>query len=80
MSSKVPIVRQINWISIIPHFLIMGIIISVWNIFYPEKSIFLGAVNYILISYSLRTQIPKIHRKGMKLVKSEEFEKAIPYF
>jgi len=80
MSSKVPTVRQINRISIIPHLLIIGILIWVWNIFYPEESVFLGVATYLLISYLLRTQIPKIHRKGMKLVKSEDFEKAIPYF
>lgn len=80
MSSKVPTVRQINWISIIPHLGVMGIVIFIWNLFYPNESVFLGAATYIFISYSLRTQIPKKHRAGMKLVKLEDFEKAIPYF
>lgn len=80
MSSKVPIVKEINWFSIIPHLLVIGIIIFTWNLYYPNYSTLLGCLTYIIISYTLRTQIPKPHTKGMKLVKSGDFEKAIPYF
>lgn len=80
MSSKVPTVRQINWFFIIPHLFVLGAIIFTWNIFYPEESTLLGTTTYLLISFSLRSFIPKNHRKGMKLVKSEEFKQAIPYF
>lgn len=78
--NKVPTVRQINWLSIIPHLIIIGIIIFLWNIFYSKEAIFFGSITYLIISYVLRTQIPKNHRKGMKLVKSEKFKTAIPYF
>ncbi|MBL4754687.1 MAG: hypothetical protein JKY52_13970 [Flavobacteriales bacterium] len=80
MSSTVPTVRQINWISTVPHLIVMGSIIFIWYLLFPNESVILGSFTYLVLSFLLRTQIPKIHRKGVKLVKAEEFETAIPYF
>ncbi len=38
MNAKVPTVKQTNWISIIPHLLIMSVIILIWHQFNPEKA------------------------------------------
>ena len=80
MSSKVPTVRQTNWISIIPHLIIMSIIILIWHQINPEKAFLFGAMTYLLISFSLRNLIPRDHRNGIKKNNSEKFQDAIPDF
>ena len=71
MSSKVPKIRQANWVSIIPHLIIMGIIIFIWSLINPERAVLFGAITYLLISFSLRKLIPKDHRNGIKKINSE---------
>jgi tetratricopeptide (TPR) repeat protein len=80
MSSKVPTVRQTNWISIIPHLVIMGVIVLIWHQFNPEKAFLFGAMTYLVISFSLRNLIPKDHRNGIKKNNAEKFKDAIPDF
>lgn len=80
MNSKIPIIRQIAWISIIPQLAFMGLIIFVWHLVYPENAFLYGAATYLTISYSLRSFIAKDHKNGMKNVKLGKFGEAIPYF
>ena len=77
MSSKVPIVRQSNWFSVIPHLIIMGIIIFIWFQFNPQNAFLFGAITYLLISFSMRNLIPSDHRNGIKKNKLGKFEEAI---
>ncbi len=80
MSSKIPTVRQINWISIIPHLIIMGVIILICYQFKPEKAFLFGAIIYLAISLSLRNLIPRDHRNGIKKNNEEKFQDAISDF
>lgn len=80
MSTKVPIIKIFNWFAMIPQIAIMAIVITAWYFFYPRESFLFGGITYIIISFSLRSLIPKAHLQGMKLVKSEKFEEAIPFF
>lgn len=80
MTSKTPTVRQIAWISVIPQLIIMGLLILFWYQFNQQDFIIYGAVSYLILSYFLRNSIPKDHRSGMKKVKAEDFENAIPDF
>ncbi|GLR16159.1 tetratricopeptide repeat protein [Portibacter lacus] len=80
MSSKIPTVRQIAWISIIPQLLVMGLIFLIWYQFDKSNFIIFGAITYLIISQLLRRTIARAHRKGMIKVKKEEFNEAIPHF
>lgn len=80
MSSKTPTVKQVAWISIIPQLLIIGLIMLIWYQFNQQEYIIYGAGTYLIISFFLRTIIPRDHRNGMKNVKTKNFEKAIPDF
>lgn len=80
MSSKVPTVRQIAWISIIPQLLVMGLIMLIWYQFNKTDFILFGAITYLIISQVLRRTIAIEHRKGMVKVKSEDYDNAIPHF
>ncbi|QCE42252.1 tetratricopeptide repeat protein [Psychroserpens sp. NJDZ02] len=77
MSSKTPTVRQTNWISIIPHLIIMGIIILIWHQINPEQAFLYGPLTYLLLSMILRYLIPKDHRNGIKKNHAGKFEEAI---
>ncbi|QWX85407.1 hypothetical protein H0I23_07130 [Cellulophaga sp. HaHaR_3_176] len=80
MSSKVPTVKQTNWVSIVLHFIIMGLIFLVWHQIRPEETFLFGAITYLLLSFSLRNLIPRDHRKGIKNNNFEKFEEAISDF
>lgn len=80
MPSKAPIIRQSNWLALIPQLIIMMVIIGIWRQIHPDYAVFLGISSYILLSFSLRNFVPKSHRKGMALVKGGYFQEAIPYF
>ena len=80
MNSRVPTVKQTNWISLIPHFIIMGILIFIWYQFNPEKALLLGAMTYLIISFLLRNLISRDHRKGIKKNNKGRFKDAISDF
>ncbi len=80
MNSKVPTTRQRNWISILPHIIVMGIIIFIWNLIAPKEAFLYGAITYLLISYLLRNLIPRDHRSGIKNNNSGKFKEAISDF
>ncbi|MDO5972797.1 tetratricopeptide repeat protein [Flavivirga jejuensis] len=80
MSSKIPIVRQTAWISIVPHLMVMGLIMLIWYQFNKTEFILYGAITYLIISQLLRRVIAKEHKAGMLKVKLEKFEEAIPLF
>jgi len=80
MSSKVPVIKQVAWISLLPQLIVMGILLFLFYYFEARDFIFNGVVSYILLSLLLRTQIPKSHRKGIRLTRAQRFDEALLYF
>ena len=80
MASNVPFVRQISWISLIPHFLTMLILITLFKYFETPYPYALASAFYLLLTYGIRYILTKDHIKGIKLVKSNKFNEAIPCF
>lgn len=80
MASKVPIVRQIAWLSMIPQLILLGSLIWLAKISGFNNHTLIGALLYFAIFYILRFQIPKHHRKGISLYRKKSFSKAIPHF
>ncbi len=80
MAKGVPTFRSIAWVSLIPQMLIVVLIIYIYSIFNFSETILFGCLTYLIISYSLRTYVMRDFRKGMKLCKTHQFKKAIPYF
>lgn len=58
----------------------MGLLILCWNLIDPQNAFIFGALTYLILSFSLKTLIPKEHKKGIKNVKSGNFEEAILHF
>ncbi|MEZ4951682.1 MAG: hypothetical protein R2784_20175 [Saprospiraceae bacterium] len=80
MSSKIPVFGQIAWFSLIAQFLIIGILLFLWYQIDDSNYIIFGAISYWVIAQLLRRTISKEHRKGMQMVRKENFKDAIPHF
>jgi tetratricopeptide (TPR) repeat protein len=80
MSSNVPTVKQIAWISLVPQLLLMGCIILIFYLLKFRDPFLFGALTYLIISFALRNLVAKHHRQGVRLVRQQKFEEAIPLF
>ena len=80
MASEIPTIRQTAWISVIPQFLFMGLLLLVFHQISPKNAVLYGAITYLSISYFLRFFIPKSHRKGLSLYKENQFLEGIDSF
>lgn len=80
MASETPTIRQTAWISIIPQFLFMGLLLLLFHQISSENAVLYGAVTYLSVSYILRNFIPKSHRKGLSLYKENRFLEGIYSF
>lgn len=80
MRSNLPTARQTDWISVIPHLIIFGLIMGTYFLADSKEFIIYGALTYLFISYGLKNFIPINQRVGMRLIHRREFLNAIPYF
>lgn len=80
MASSHPIVRQVKWLYVIPQFIILILVISVFYFIGAEEPLTFGALTYLIISLSMKIFIPKHQRKGMKFIKRGQYEKALQEF
>ncbi len=80
MSSTIPTVRQVAWLSLLPQLGFMSLMILLWYFIYPRMAISLGLMTYLAFSLSLRNLIPKEHRTGMQLFHEGNFLQAITHF
>ena len=85
MTSKVPFVKQeTNWFAILPRLFLIGILCLVFYHFLdsPDKhNFFIPAfIVYLLIAFALRKLFfPLFIHQGIRLIKEEKFEQAIPF-
>ncbi len=79
--SKIPVVRQISWVATIPQFIVL-IALVVWIVKSCNSSNAAILVLGLYVAYSLlsRRLIASDQRRGIRLVKRKEFEKAISCF
>jgi tetratricopeptide (TPR) repeat protein len=80
MSSKIPIVKQMAWLSAIPHLIIFACLVLVVRLLGFKSDVPIGAILFLAIYYILRYQVPKHHRRGIVLYKKKKFTEAIPHF
>ncbi|MBN4072924.1 tetratricopeptide repeat protein [Crocinitomix catalasitica] len=80
MSSKTPVITQIQWISVIPQVVILAGLIFAFRELDNQTGIIVGAAIYLLISVSVRTMLTANHRTGIRLVKKKKFKEAIKEF
>ncbi len=80
MTSNVPTIRQLSWLSVIPQLIVIGIIIYLYHLAAVDEPFIFGALTYSLLTLVLRKLIAKNHRQGIKLVRQQKFADALPHF
>lgn len=80
MTSSVPIVRQIAWLSLLPQLAILWLLIWIAQLLGAQEPLIAGPLAYLAASFILRSAIPRHHRNGIYFYKKERFAEAIPYF
>jgi tetratricopeptide (TPR) repeat protein len=83
MATRVPVVKQVAWVSLIPHLGVLTILclISYWcGVSDMRRALLSGLGLYWLIVFAIKMLGATNHRKGMRLVRKEKFLEAIPHF
>jgi len=80
MSSTQPVIKQINWLSLIPQLIVMVILIYIYYLIKVSDPVIYGVCTYLVLSVLLRQIVPIYHRKGITYYKAKQYEKAIVEF
>jgi hypothetical protein len=80
MSSGAPIIRQVWWPAVLPQLVAIGIAIAIAAALGAPYALLWGAAAYLAYSIGSRQLFTRPHRAGVRLVKQQRFEDAIPKF
>jgi len=79
-NQKIPVVRQTNWIAVIPQLIFMALLIFVYYLLKMNEPVIWGCTTYLILSFGSRKIITKNHNQGMQLSKEQKFTDAIKYY
>lgn len=75
------IFRQINWLGVLPQFILMVGAMSLFEfVLKIDNGLILGALLFLLITFALQSLVPMDHRNGLRAIKNYNFEQAIECF
>ena len=77
---KVPLVREIGWLSIIPQLLFMGLLIFLYYPLGIKECLLFGGLTYLVISYTIKGIFTINHRRGIKNCHEQNYIEAIQFF
>jgi tetratricopeptide (TPR) repeat protein len=80
---RVPIVREVSWLAVLPQLLILASFIAIAALLgggYDDRTLIFGAGTYLGLSFVLRHTVTRQHRIGIRLMKARKFEEALPHF
>lgn len=84
MASRIPVVRQIGWLSVFPQLAFIAFCILIGWLFLPRSEpmapVVFGVALYLLISNFVRGILTRHHRRGVSRLKAGDFAGAIPSF
>lgn len=80
MSSSLPVIRQIGWLSVLPQVAVLLLFVWSARALGAVEPFLWGAAIYLLVLVGLRFGIPLHHRIGIRLFKRERFAEAVPHF
>ncbi len=79
--SRVPVIRPTSTFATILQLILLGTAMVVgWNIASAPEGAMLGIAVYLAYSIGVRLLIPRDHRRGIRLVRHQQYEKAIEDF
>jgi hypothetical protein len=81
MARRVPIVREIRWIWVIPQLVLLALLILLArSLVQPPLDFLLGAALYLSYSFVARYMFARHHRRGMGLIRARQWEAATSHF
>jgi tetratricopeptide (TPR) repeat protein len=84
MAQRMPVVRQLRWIELIPQFVAIAVLAFVTHMIIPSDEtivdILLAALIYLIFCRTMRAIFVSHHRDGMKAYHDEKFQEAISHF
>ena len=81
MASKVPFIKsEVSWIAVIIKILVFALVGYLFYRIDSKNYLTYTFICYLALSYGLRAAVPRSHRKGVQLIKQENFAEAIPWF
>jgi tetratricopeptide (TPR) repeat protein len=72
--------KDINWLSVLIQAIAITLFSWVWNQLHTTNHILNGTLTYYALSMTLRTLVPRAHRKGINAIKAEQYQDAIVHF
>lgn len=85
--NNIPTIKQTNWIAVITQVVFMAVLIIIYYLLDIDEPVLLGALTYLILSYGSRSYFAKDHKKGINLIKLNDysgaiksFEKSVAYF
>jgi tetratricopeptide (TPR) repeat protein len=82
MPDKIPIIREIAWISVVPQLLFMALLLAASFAIFAERptALAMGAGTYLVLSRGLKAILGKHQARGVKLLRADKFDEAIVEF
>lgn len=80
MSSSHAIVKQINWLFLVPQILLLILFNYIYYLIGISDFFIFGVITYLIISYTTIAIIPRHHRTGIFFVKKGLYDKALEEF
>ncbi|MDH3228882.1 MAG: hypothetical protein OEN55_03715 [Alphaproteobacteria bacterium] len=80
MASTPPIIKQIAWLSVVPQLAIGAVLVLAADLLGAGNPLLAAAVAYLALFFPLRWLVASHHRKGIALIKKQDFEPAIDEF
>jgi small-conductance mechanosensitive channel len=84
MSQRMPVVRQLQWMGLIPQFVAIAVVAVIVGVAFPNAGvpadIFIGALVYLLFCRVMRARFAREHKSGMRAYHAQKFQDAISHF
>ncbi|MCA9103431.1 MAG: hypothetical protein KDA63_19885 [Planctomycetales bacterium] len=80
MTGRLPLLRQISWYAVAPQIIALTSAIALATYLLADAGLYVGGFLYLAYSSGSRQLIPRYHRRGIRLVRQQQFDRAIPLF
>jgi len=84
MTQRMPVVRQMQWMGLIPQFVAIAVLAVIAYVVFPALDIpidiFIAALGYLIFCRVMRARFVRDHRMGMRAYNAQKFQDAISHF
>jgi hypothetical protein len=84
MTQRMPVVRQLQWMGLIPQFVAIAMLAVVVHVAFPNLRvpfyIFIAALIYLVFCRFMRARFVRDHKNGMRAYHAQKFREAISHY